>query len=321
MDMRNFRDFIRKRSTIWTLGLCMTGVVVLGGIAAVDSTRRAGEETQTRENADEYAFLDENAGELNDTLTGPLGEEQAESEDEEARLAASGEVTEDTAAGTEKQDAKADASEHPEERVSVSADGQNAGDASGTEYDQTVSGESLTAADRTSGSVTASSDDIAAIAAEAASGGVISEEVLHSAGIDFSGDEYLMWPSAGKILIDYSMDGSVYFPTLNQYKYNPALVIGSEAGNQVLAAARGIVEKVYTDEETGITVVMNIGNGYRLTYGQLMELAVEQGDLVEEGSVIGYISQPTKYYSREGSNLYFAMTQGGHAVDPVQYLE
>lgn len=33
----------------------------------------------------------------------------------------------------------------------------------------------------------------------------------------------LLWPAAGTILIDYSMDGSVYFPTLNQYKYNPAL--------------------------------------------------------------------------------------------------
>lgn len=59
--------------------------------------------------------------------------------------------------------------------------------------------------------------------------------------------------------MDYSMDGSVYFATLNQYKYNPALVLGSEVGNQVLAAAKGIVESIYIDEETGTTLVLNIG--------------------------------------------------------------
>lgn len=130
-----------------------------------------------------------------------------------------------------------------------------------------------------------------------------------------------MWPSAGTILIDYSMDGSVYFPTLNQYKYNPALIIGSDVGNQVLASAKGIVESVTIDEETGNTLVMNLGNGYKLTYGQLKELAVAEGDVVEEGALLGYVSEPTKYYSKEGSNLYFAMTQNDVAVDPVLYLE
>ena len=106
-------------------------------------------------------------------------------------------------------------------------------------------------------------------------------------GIDFTEESSLMWPSAGTILIDYSMDGSVYFPTLNQYKYNPALIIGSDVGNQVLAAAKGIVESVTIDEVTGNTLVMNLGNGYKLTYGQLKELAVAEGDVVEEGALLG----------------------------------
>ena len=36
------------------------------------------------------------------------------------------------------------------------------------------------------------------------------------------------------------------------------------------------------DEETGTTVEMNIGNGYELTYGQLKEVSVKEGDVVEE---------------------------------------
>jgi murein DD-endopeptidase MepM/ murein hydrolase activator NlpD len=117
------------------------------------------------------------------------------------------------------------------------------------------------------------------------------------------------------------MDGSVFFPTLNQYKYNPALIIGSETGNQVVSAARGIVESVAIDEETGLTMTVNIGNGYRLIYGQLKETTAGEGEIVEAGTVLGYVSEPTRYYIKEGSNLYFEMTKDGEPVDPVLYLE
>ncbi|MCD8330735.1 MAG: M23 family metallopeptidase, partial [Lachnospiraceae bacterium] len=139
--------------------------------------------------------------------------------------------------------------------------------------------------------------------------------------ISFTEEQSILWPSAGTVVIDYSMDKSVYFSTLNQYKYNPALIISSAAGNQVLASAKGIVESITINEETGTTLVMNIGNGYKLTYGQLMEPAVSEGDIVEAGDLLAYISEPTKYYCAEGSNLYFAMTKDGEPVDPVLYLE
>ena len=160
-------------------------------------------------------------------------------------------------------------------------------------------------------------------AAEAASASIISEQTLMDNGVSYEAQgASLLWPAASTILIDYSMDGSVYFPTLNQYKYNPALVIGSDTGNQVLAAAKGIVESTYVDEETGTTLVLNIGNGYKLTYGGLKELQAKEGDVLESGAVIGYVSEPTKYYSTEGSNVYFAMTKdrtgGSGAVSGVR---
>lgn len=146
-----------------------------------------------------------------------------------------------------------------------------------------------------------------------------SSEILPT--VTFGETDTLTWPVVGSVVLDYSMDGSIYFPTLNQYKYNPALVIGSDVGAQVVAAAKGVVETIAIDEETGTTVTMDIGNGYELTYGQLMELTVSEGDVVEEGALIGYVSEPTKYYCVEGSNLFFEMTQDGAPVDPVLYLE
>ena len=54
-------------------------------------------------------------------------------------------------------------------------------------------------------------------------------------------------------------------------------------------------------------------------YGQLKEVPVKVGDYVEAKSVLGYVSQPTKYYSKEGCNVYFEMRKNGQPVNPVEY--
>ena len=131
----------------------------------------------------------------------------------------------------------------------------------------------------------------------------------------------LTWPVAGSVVLDYSMDSTVYFPTLDQYKYNPALIIGAETGGQVVASAKGIVESIDVNEETGTTLTLNLGNDYELVYGQLKEVTAEVGEVVEQGQLLGYVSEPTKYYCEEGSNLYFEMKKEGAPVDPFLYLE
>ena len=138
--------------------------------------------------------------------------------------------------------------------------------------------------------------------------------------INFSESSLMEWPLNGDVLLDYSMDKTVYFPTLNEYKYNPAIVISSDVNAPVLAAANGQVLSITTNEETGTTLTMDMGNGYQAVYGQLKEVPYEEGDTVASGSVIGYISEPTKYYSVEGSNLYFEMSKDGTPIDPVMYL-
>ena len=41
----------------------------------------------------------------------------------------------------------------------------------------------------------------------------------------------------------------------------------------------------------------------------------------ESGHVLGYVAEPTKYYSVEGSNLYFALQKDGQPVDPVAFFQ
>jgi len=127
-------------------------------------------------------------------------------------------------------------------------------------------------------------------------------------------------PVAGDVLLKYSMDKSVYFATLDQYKYNPAMLIQSEVDTPVTAAADCVVTKIGSNEEIGTYVVMSLGGDYELTYGQLKSLEVSEGDTVKAGEIIGYVNDPTKYYVVEGDNLYVKLTKGGEPVDPLDYI-
>ena len=49
----------------------------------------------------------------------------------------------------------------------------------------------------------------------------------------------------------------------------------------------------------------------RQVYGQLKEPEFAVGDYVEAGHVIGYVTEPAKYYCVEGSNLYFELRKDG----------
>nr|WP_295310288.1 M23 family metallopeptidase [uncultured Blautia sp.] len=138
--------------------------------------------------------------------------------------------------------------------------------------------------------------------------------------VNFSEDTLMEWPVNGHVLIDYSMDQSVYFPTLDQYKLSPAISVQAVEGAPVVSAVNGTVYSIENDAETGTTVTMELGNGYQAIYGQLTDLDVAEGDTITKGSIIGYVAAPTKYYSEEGSNLYFAMKKDGEPIDPITYL-
>ena len=139
--------------------------------------------------------------------------------------------------------------------------------------------------------------------------------------LDFSEEDGLVWPIVGDVLINYSMDQTIYFPTLDQYKYNPAIVIAATQGENISAAADGRVTSVSYDRDTGNTVVMELGNGYELTYGQLENITVSEGSFVHVGDGIGTVAAPTKYYSLEGTNVYFKLTKDGEPVNPMSKLQ
>ena len=137
----------------------------------------------------------------------------------------------------------------------------------------------------------------------------------------YSSENVMSWPVRGEVIMDYSMDKTIYYPTLQEYKCNPSILIQSEEGTDVAAAFSGTVADVYHDAQLGTVLEMSLGNGYEAYYGQLENVDVAVGDTVRQGQIIGTVSTPTRFYSIEGSHLNFRVTRDGEPVDPLDYLD
>lgn len=138
--------------------------------------------------------------------------------------------------------------------------------------------------------------------------------------LKFNKDSEMLWPVQGNILMEYNMDNTIYFSTLNEYKTNPSLIIQGEEYAPVVAAAKGVVTEIGENDELGIFMKMSIGNNYEVTYGQIVNPIVEVGQTVEAGAQIACINEPTRYYEKEGYNLNFSVTKDGKPVDPMNFL-
>jgi septal ring factor EnvC (AmiA/AmiB activator) len=149
-----------------------------------------------------------------------------------------------------------------------------------------------------------------------------SEEVMAEAMRSFTFDESnkMAWPVLGHITLDYSMDETVLFKSLGVYKCSPGIIINSEVGTNVAAAASGVVTDVAELSETGTTVTVSIGNGYETTTGMIENVNLKKGDKVTTGQLIGTVASPSAYYIEEGPGVYFKLTQYGEPVNPDAYF-
>lgn len=148
-------------------------------------------------------------------------------------------------------------------------------------------------------------------------GAIVSESLV----LDFSEAERLMWPVMGNVILGYSMDTTTWFPTLEQYKCNPANVIQSDVSTPVVAPADARVLEVGHNEEIGNYLRLDLGNEYTAVCGQLKEIPVVENEYLHKGELLGYVAEPTKYYSVEGVNVYFELLHSGKPIDGLDYLE
>lgn len=164
-------------------------------------------------------------------------------------------------------------------------------------------------------------DSLAGVTSETVQGHAGNNSSAPAVTLHFSETDSLAWPVVGNIIMNYSMNEVVYYKTLNQYRYNPSIVIEAKVGDPITAAADGQVVSIRNNVETGGTLICDLGDGYQLTYGQLENFAVSEGDYVNQGDLLGFVAEPSIFYSEEGSNVYFKMTRDGEPVNPLNIME
>lgn len=285
--------FSGGRTVTVAFSLCLLAVVTMIGMYTVGRTDQQQKELEQQiAEAEEEAKLREQA----QAETEKKAREAAEQADETQEAAS------DSAARDKEGEALADAGEDMAEDTAQIDGAELESEFAETDPDPYGTGETV----------------ILDSTQEASSTDAAAEDIA----LSFSPDsDRLLWPVAGNVLMDYSMDKTVYFTTLDQYKYNPAVIIQGTLDESVMAAAEGQITKIETLEETGMTVTMDIGDGYEIVYGQLKELPVKEGDHVMAGDTIGYVSEPTRFYTKEGCNVYFEVRKDGESIDPMELLQ
>lgn len=299
---------MKKNKTIKMVlnGAILAAIAVIGVTAYQLGTAPLTENTIPQE---EYA---ENTDELDDDFLSDPWLAEAEFADQETE--------EEFVEGSkvlEEEETDADALSDSLESIDTQAVELETSEETETDMDTESAASENVAAERESVDV---AEDVYAIEEDWNEETNLSEEAAAVVEMSFSKDSEMIWPVKGTIIQDYNMEQTIYFPTLDQYKLSPAIAIQAEEGTAVVAAAEGVVSWIANDACTGTTVTMELGDGYQAIYGQLRDLTVEDGQTVQVGEIIGYVHTPTKYYTLEGSNLYFAMKENGKPVDPTVYL-
>lgn len=114
-----------------------------------------------------------------------------------------------------------------------------------------------------------------------------------------------IWPASGIITQGFSW-------------YHKGIDIANHSGGSILAADSGRVFLAGWDTTGyGNRIMIDHGNGYMTLYGHLSVIAVQEGQTVHRGDVVGQMGSTGR---STGTHLHFEIRHGGIAESPLTYL-
>lgn len=127
-------------------------------------------------------------------------------------------------------------------------------------------------------------------------------------------------PVDGRLMRVYAMDCLIWSKTLGQWMTHSGVDIKADMGAEVRAVAEGVVERVYSDDMMGVTVIIKHENGLSTAYmGLAADPPVKEGDNVSSRALIGYIGGTAISECAEESHLHFEVRMDGAPLDPTLY--
>ena len=131
-----------------------------------------------------------------------------------------------------------------------------------------------------------------------------------------------VWPVSGEVTFPYAVETLVYHKTMDDWRIHDGIDIAAAVGDKVRSMTKGTVLEFYEDDMYGTTVTIDHGGNFISTYSNLAGVpAVDVGDFVEMGDVIGSVGKTALGESAEVSHLHFSLSLDGESVDPNDYLK
>ncbi|WP_297957554.1 M23 family metallopeptidase [uncultured Ruminococcus sp.] len=123
------------------------------------------------------------------------------------------------------------------------------------------------------------------------------------------------------VLTPFSGGELVKNETTGTWQTHNGTDIAAEVGTDVYATESGEITAVTKDPLWGVTVLIDHKNGFTTKYcGLGSDLAVQQGDTVTTGDLIGAVGETADIESSVQSHLHIEITHNGDFIDPMTVL-
>lgn len=148
---------------------------------------------------------------------------------------------------------------------------------------------------------------------------VVDEALIYeSVAADAEVIEQFILPVTGDILCHYT-DSLVYNEYLGDWRAHNGVDLKADVGSDVMVSASGVIESI-TSGYLGTSVTVNHENGYKTVYANITPVEnLNQGDSIQEGSVIGQVAQDAKENTTE-PHIHFEMMIDDRYVNPLDHV-
>ncbi|MGO9136754.1 MAG: M23 family metallopeptidase [Syntrophales bacterium] len=123
-----------------------------------------------------------------------------------------------------------------------------------------------------------------------------------------------IWPVQGWVTSEFGFRSS---PIDGSREFHKGIDIATRMGVPVAAPADGLVSEISYDRDVGHMVKIDHGYGMKSWYGHLLKTAVQQGNMVKRGDIIGYVGNTGR---STGSHLHYSVILNGIPINPRKYL-